>query len=149
MTHQPIHASCIAVDGRAVLLRGPSGSGKSDLALRLIDAGAVLVADDQVMVEAVGGVLFANPPELLAGKIEVRGVGIVEGQSWRRAPVALVVDLVDPDRVDRLPEPQTCFLEGVELPCFSLAAFEASAPVKIRRAIALLEAADAKRNIDN
>ena len=147
MTGQPIHASCVDVDGRAILLRGPSGSGKSDLALRLIDAGAFLVADDQVVLEAIGGVLFASPPEPLAGMIEVRGVGIVEDQPWHRAPVGLVIDLVNPDRVERLPELQTCLLEGVELPCLSLAAFEASAPVKIRLAIALLEAAGLKRNI--
>tara|TARA_R110000787_G_scaffold9192_1_gene32291 strand:+ start:709 stop:1161 length:453 start_codon:yes stop_codon:yes gene_type:complete len=143
----PIHASCVAVEGRAVLLRGPSGSGKSDLALRLIDSGAILVADDQVVLEAIDGVLFASPPAPLAGKIEVRGIGIVEDQPWRRAPVALVVDLVPPDRVERLPEPQTCLLDGGELPCFPLAAFEASAPAKIRLALASLEAADAKRNI--
>ena len=147
MTGQPIHASCIAVEGRAILLRGPSGSGKSDLALRLIDAGATLVADDQVVLETIGSELFASPPVPLAGKIEVRGIGIVEDQPWRRAPVALVVDLVRPDRVERLPEPQTCLLEGVDLPCLALAAFEASAPVKIRLAIASLEAAGPKRNI--
>lgn len=147
MNGQPIHASCVAVDGRAILLRGPSGSGKSDLALRLIEAGAFLVADDQVVLEAVGGVLFANPPEPLAGMIEVRGIGIIEDQPWQGAPVALVIDLVEPDRVERLPEPQTCVLEGVELPCLSLAAFEASASAKIRVAIASLEAAGPKRNI--
>ena len=65
----PVHATCIAVDGLGVLLRGPSGSGKSDLALRLIDGGAMLIADDQVVLEAIGGVLFARPPDILAGKI--------------------------------------------------------------------------------
>ena len=91
-----------------MLLRGPSGAGKSDLALRLIDAGARLVADDQTALVRKGGILIATPPARIAGLIEARGVGIVRlarGQLLARAPVALLVDLVPPERIERLPEP--------------------------------------------
>ena len=73
---QQVHGTCIAIDGAGVLLRGPSGCGKSDLALRLIDGGAVLVADDRVSLEARAGDLVASAPDALAGLLEVRGVGI-------------------------------------------------------------------------
>jgi HPr kinase/phosphorylase len=135
----PIHASCIAIDGAGVLLRGPSGSGKSDLALRLIDGGAILIADDQVELEVMGGVLFAYPPELLAGKIEARGIGILGNLPWRRAPVALAIDLVAREDVERLPPARTCTVEGVELPCVLLAPFEASTPAKVRSLLVSLE----------
>ena len=70
-----VHATCVAIGDRAVLLCGPSGSGKSDLALRLIDGGAQLVADDQVVLRAEGGRIVARAPEALAGRMEVRGIG--------------------------------------------------------------------------
>jgi HPr kinase/phosphorylase len=136
----PIHASCVAIDGRGVLLRGASGSGKSDLALRLIDGGALLVADDQVELEVLGGVLFASPPDILAGKIEARGIGILENLPWHQAPVAVVVDLVAREDVERLPFERTCTIEGVELPSVLLSPFEASTSAKIRSLIASLEA---------
>jgi HPr kinase/phosphorylase len=136
----PIHASCIAIDGTGVLLRGPSGSGKSDLALRLIDGGALLVADDQVELEVIGGALFASPPDILAGKIEARGIGILENLPWHRAPVALIVDLVAREDVERLPFERASTINGVELPYVLLAAFEASTPAKIRSLLASLEA---------
>jgi len=135
----PIHASCIAIDGAGILLRGPSGSGKSDLALRLIDGGAILVADDQVELEVIGGVLFAHPPEVLAGKIEARGIGILENMPWHRAPVALTVDLVAREDVERLPPARTCTIVGVDLPCVQLAPFETSTPAKIRALLVSLE----------
>ena len=76
-----LHASCVAVDGLGVLIRGPSGAGKSDLALRLIDEGAELVADDYCEVEAIGGVLQAKAPALIAGRMEGRGHGLgIEGR---------------------------------------------------------------------
>ncbi|HAQ33260.1 MAG TPA: serine/threonine protein kinase, partial [Rhodospirillaceae bacterium] len=72
-----IHGTCVALNGVTVLLRGPSGSGKSDLALRLIDGGGRLVADDQTLVEIQGERLVATAPETIAGKMEVRGVGVL------------------------------------------------------------------------
>jgi serine kinase of HPr protein (carbohydrate metabolism regulator) len=124
-----IHASCVAIGGQAVLLAGRSGAGKSDLALRLIDRGAVLVSDDYSEVRRRSGRLHASPPARLAGKIEVRGVGIVEMPHVPEAEVALFVDLDAP--VVRMPEPATRRLAGVEVPLATLAALEASAPIKV------------------
>src|SRR6185369_13552251 len=78
LSAESFHASTVARDGRAVLIMGPSGSGKSDLALRLLDRGFSLVSDDQTLVRVDGGRLLASPPQTIAGKLEVRGVGIVE-----------------------------------------------------------------------
>ncbi len=130
-----IHATCVAVSGSGVLLRGPAGSGKSDLALRLIDGGAVLVADDQVALTARDGRLFARPPETIAGNIEARGIGVMNLPHDAEAPVALVIDLVAPDMVERMPEPAQCRYLGIELPLLNLAPFEASAPAKVRLAV--------------
>ena len=131
-----VHASCVAIAGAGVLLRGPSGSGKSDLALRLIDGGARLVADDRVTLRRAGGRLLAAPPDALAGRIEVRGLGIVALDHQGEAPLALVVDLVPPERIERLPEAARCSLLGVDLPCLALAPFEPSAAAKVRLAVA-------------
>jgi serine kinase of HPr protein (carbohydrate metabolism regulator) len=131
-----IHASCVALDGRAVVLRGPSGAGKSDLALRLIDDGAELVADDRVELTADGERLFAAAPPALAGLLEARGVGILKLGHRSRAEVVVVVDLVEAgEGVERLPEVRTTTLEGVVLPLARLTAFEASAPAKVRLAM--------------
>jgi serine kinase of HPr protein (carbohydrate metabolism regulator) len=130
-----IHATCVAIDGSGVLLRGPPGSGKSDLALRLIDGGAALVADDQVVLTTEDGGLIARPPDSIAGRLEVRGVGIETVAAVERAIVALVIDLVPPGQVDRLPAPACCRLLGVSMPRFDLAPFEASAPAKVRVAV--------------
>jgi len=128
------HATCIALDGAAVLLKGASGSGKSDLALRLIDAGALLVADDQVRLDNREGRLFASAPDAIAGLLEVRGLGIVRLPYRSRVPVCLVVDLVAPGEVERLPEDERIEIAGVGLPRIRLAPFEASAAAKLRLA---------------
>jgi serine kinase of HPr protein (carbohydrate metabolism regulator) len=133
-----VHATCIAIDGAAVLLRGASGSGKSDLALRLIDEGAVLVADDRTDLARDGDTIMASPPAAIAGRIEVRGIGIIASPSLARAPVSLLVDLIPPDAVVRLPEPRQEELLGVALPVIALAPFEASAPAKLRAALRAL-----------
>ncbi len=127
-----VHATCVDFGHAAVLLRGPSGAGKSDLAIRLIDRGALLVADDQVELEARRGELWARPPASLVGKLEARGVGIMALPHVAKARVRLVVDLAPKDGVERLPEPATCELEGVNLPLIRLTAFEASAASKLR-----------------
>lgn len=131
-----VHATSVLVDGTGVLIRGPSGSGKSDLALRLIDGGARLVSDDQTALEARDGRLWASAPPSIAGKLEVRGLGIVAVPSAPPAPLGIVVDLLPHDRIERLPEPSTASLLGVELPRFCLSPFEASAPAKLRLAVA-------------
>ncbi len=131
-----VHASCVALGGRGVLLRGAPGAGKSDLALRLIEAGAVLVADDQVALSSDGGRLLAAPPATIAGLLEVRGVGIVRVEYLAECPVHLVVDLAPRDAVARMPEPATADLCGHRLARAALAPFEASAPAKVRLALA-------------
>ncbi len=137
------HATCIALAGQGVLLRGPSGAGKSDLALRLIDGGAELVADDQVLCHCEGGALFASAPPAISGLIEVRGVGLMRLQYLARTQLVLVVDLVAPDRLERLPRPAMCIIEGVELPRLAVAPFEASAPAKLKMACAMLARGEA------
>ena len=129
------HATCVEIERRAVLLRGPSGSGKSDLALRLIDAGARLVADDQVELAARDGTLWARAPAALAGRLEVRGLGIRRMAYRDRSAVGLLVDLVAADAVPRLPEPESETIEGIVLPRLKLAPFEASAAAKLRLAM--------------
>ena len=143
-----VHATCAALrHGRtwcAVLLRGPSGAGKSDLALRLLETGWRLVADDQTELSRDGKRLVATAPARIAGMIEARGLGIVKvahDQLVRRASVVLLVDLAHPERIERLPEPASETLLGVDLPVVSLAPFEASAPAKLR--LALAQTADA------
>jgi serine kinase of HPr protein (carbohydrate metabolism regulator) len=124
-----IHATCVTVGGRGVLLAGRSGAGKSDLALRLIDRGAELVSDDYSELRARDGRLIASPPGRLAGKIEVRGIGIVEMPHKTEAEVALIIDLDEP--VDRMPEFALRQLVGVDTPAAALAGLEPSAPIKV------------------
>jgi len=132
-----LHATCVAlwpgsVQETGVLLLGPSGSGKSDLALRLLDGGAALVADDQVRLDVQGGRLLARPPEGLAGLLEVRGLGIVRTDWLAEAAVRLAVRLVAPTAVERLPVPAAERFCGIEVPLFRLAPFEASAAARLR-----------------
>ena len=137
--HSPtthMHATCVALAGGAVLLRGPSGAGKSDLALRLIEGGARLVADDQVLLAAENGRVIARAPAPIAGQLEVRGLGIVPVATAADARVLLVADLVDPAAVERLPEPAEETILGIAVARVALAPFEASAPAKLRLALA-------------
>jgi HPr kinase/phosphorylase len=129
-----IHGTAVALMGGGVLLRGPSGGGKSDLALRLIDRGATLVADDQTELHLVDGVVTMRPPATIAGRLEVRGLGIVV-VPWREAaPLRLVVDLQPAAAIARLPDPASCRFFEQEFPLIAVAPFEASAPAKLRAA---------------
>lgn len=131
------HGTCIAIDGAGVLIRGRPGAGKSDLALRLIDEGARLVADDRVCLSLRGGAVIARAPDALKGMIEVNGIGLIRVDADHladEAALALVVDLVAGGEVVRLPEPGTEAVMGVELPRIGLLPFEASAPAKLRLA---------------
>ena len=127
-----VHGTAIAWQGKGLLLLGPSGSGKSDLALRLLDSGAMLVADDLVGLEAVGGRLVARAPGS-AGLIELRGQGIFRQPALGEALIDLVVRLAPrADSAERLPPPDRCVLAGVTLPVFHLDPFTASAVARLR-----------------
>ena len=133
-----MHATCVAVrharTWRAVLLRGPSGAGKSDLALRLLDRGFALVSDDQTIVKRDGDRLIAAPPPNIAGKLEIRGIGIVEMEHQDAVPVALLVELTSD--IQRLPDDsRERPILGVSLPLVTIDAMTASAPSKVALAL--------------
>jgi serine kinase of HPr protein (carbohydrate metabolism regulator) len=132
---ETVHASCVAIGGRGVLIAGASGRGKSDLALRLIDRGARLVSDDYTILRAENERLIASAPPSIAGKIEVRGVGIVEMEALAEAPVCLFIDLDTPP--ERLPEPQTVTLLQKCVPALGLEALEGSGAIKVETALRL------------
>ncbi|MGE0850287.1 MAG: HPr kinase/phosphorylase [Hyphomicrobiaceae bacterium] len=141
-----VYGTCVALGRTAALLRGPSGSGKSDLALRFLFVARrgpaaleapILVADDQVLVRRDGRRLLARAPETIKGKLEVRGVAIVEVKSLVEADLALVVDLVPGREVERLPEEDaSARILGVDLPRVRLSPWETSAPIKLVIALA-------------
>jgi HPr kinase/phosphorylase len=116
MTSATLHATTIAIDGCGVLIAGPSGSGKSSLALRLIALGASLVADDRTIVTLTNERLIATAPDPIAGLIEARGVGLLRAPLAPATPLYLVVDLAAP-AAPRLPEPQYLAILGQLLPC--------------------------------
>lgn len=135
-----LHAGLIALRlkgrWRGVLIEGPSGSGKSDLALRALAHGARLVADDRVLAWTAGDRLFGRAPETLAGLLEMRGLGIVPTPALPWAGIALVVACEpDPKAVERLPDPETTERLGVTLPLWRLWPFEPAAPLKLITAL--------------
>ena len=133
LSSETLHATAVAIGGLAVLIEGPSGSGKSDLALRLIDRGAVLIADDRVLVVRDGQRLRARSPGAMAGRIELRGLGIVATPHMEAAPVALLVRLADEDQ--RMPERRVRRIAGVAVREVTLDPFRASAPLKVEWAL--------------
>lgn len=131
----PLHGTVVGLRGHGLLLTGPSGAGKSDLALRLIDRGAMLVADDRVEVRAQAGVLMARSPATIAGLLEVRGLGILRMAHADTAPVRLVLDLGGVP--ERLPSPAHKDIAGIMLPLLAFDAFGASAAIRAEWAMAL------------
>jgi serine kinase of HPr protein (carbohydrate metabolism regulator) len=117
---------------RGALIEGGAGAGKSDLALRALDAGFSLVADDRVVVFVSGGRLFGCAPAPLAGLIEARGVGVLARASLPSAHIVLQVTLVrTPEEEERMPEPATTRLAGIDVPTARLWPFAASAPARL------------------
>lgn len=143
---ETLHATAISLGDRAALLRGPSGSGKSDLALRclacapnaLISGSARLISDDQVIVTRRGGTLIASAPATLFGKMEVRGIGIVPVASHQDANVVMCVDLVVANLIERMPDPwpMTSIL-GISVPILQVDAWAHATPIKILLALSL------------
>lgn len=125
-----VHATCVAVADRGLLLIGPSGSGKSDLAFRLIEGGAQLVSDDQVEVEERDGNLMASPPSSISGLMEVRGVGLVRLPAVQDVALRLVLQMTSRNQVPRLPEAGQWRFGDSVLPQYKLYPFEISAAEK-------------------
>jgi len=131
-----LHATTVAIEGHGVMIFGPSGSGKSDLALRLIDRGAVLVSDDYTAFSTRDGVVIAAPPATIAGRMELRGIGIVDMPHMAETTIAMAVRLGY--AVERMPHPCSERVAGIEIPCLAMSAFEASAPIKVEIALSRL-----------
>ena len=128
-----VHATSVAIGGRALLLFGPSGAGKSDLALRLLDEGALLVSDDYTELALFAGALIARAPAAIRGHIEVRGLGIMDAACADDVPVCLAVDLAEP--TERMPEPAVRSLLDRAIPLVVIDPRTPSAAAKIRIAM--------------
>ena len=140
------HAGLVALrrDGRwtGALIEGPSGVGKSDLAIRALELGFRLVADDRTLVWSSGGELYGRAPGPLAGLIEVRGQGVLPESPLAFAQVALrALCVPDGAPIERLPDPAAELIDGISLPSLVFRPREPSAPAKLRRAIEYLGAA--------
>lgn len=131
---ETVHGSTVAKDGRAVLILGASGAGKSDLALRLIDRGFALVSDDRTIVKRDGDRLIASAPPTIAGKLEIRGMGIIDMPYEGDVPVALIVELKG--EIERLPDDsRERLILGAKLPFVTIDAMTASAASKVTLAL--------------
>ena len=128
-----IHATCLELNHKGILLIGPSGSGKSDLALRLIkEKQAVLVADDRTDIELISGAIIASCPKTIQGLLEVRGIGIVKMPYKEKTNISLVIEFANNlSQIERLPQAETTILLGVEIKKIRLYPFELSAVHKV------------------
>lgn len=128
-----IHTTCISLKGKGVLIFGAPGSGKSDLALRLIrHEGAILVSDDRTDIEIEDNKVIAHTPPKIAGLLEVRGIGIQKMPYSNKAEIKLAIELVkDFKEVERLPEERFSEIGGIKIPCIKLYPFEVTAADKI------------------
>lgn len=134
LSSETIHATCVAIDGQSILICGRSGSGKSDLALRLIDRGAMLVSDDYTIIHNQSGALLASAPANIRGKIEVYAIGIIELEHIQNVPIALIVTI--DEAVARMPDEHARRnIAGIALPVISVSPHHASAPIKIEIAL--------------
>lgn len=133
-----IHATCVNINSKGILILGDSGSGKSDLALRLITMfSAKLVSDDRTDIFSDSGAIKAKAPNTLKGLLEVRGIGIIKQEYLKETTVDLVIKLTA-DKIERMPLPQNYKIEDIEVPMFLLNPFESSAPSKVVTMLSLL-----------
>lgn len=126
------HASSVELDGKGIIIFGASGAGKSDLALRLIDAGAKLISDDYVKVTTDGEMLLAHPAPNIKGMIEVRGIGLMDVSYKNSAVLNLALELMPRDKIERLPVARFFEEGGCKIPLYQFDGFSASALAKIR-----------------
>jgi HPr kinase/phosphorylase len=133
------YATAVTYCGFGILIRGPSGSGKSDLALRLIDDGAGLVADDQVVIKSVGQELYLSPPDSLSGLIEVRGVGVIKIEYVRDIRLCLIVELDPRNEIQRIPKIKEELIKKIPVPVINMYAFESSVLAKIKIILGYLD----------
>ncbi len=110
-----LHGTCVEIKGKAVLITGAPGVGKSSLALQLMDRGALLIADDQTLITLEEGVLITSSPPALKGLMEVRGVGICPFPYQEKAPLALCVEIYEDRELERLPEEVTVEYLGIKV----------------------------------
>ena len=131
--------TCIAFGEEAVLFRGPSGSGKSDLALRCIEKGADLISDDQTILCRKNKKIIASAPRTIAGKLEVRGIGIVDFPYREDASLVLVLDLINEGALERLPKIGFVDYFDIKIPNLRILSFESSAVEKVALALRLVK----------
>ncbi len=127
-----IPGSCVEVEGLGVIFRGPTGSGKSDLTLRLIDSGANLIADDVTELAIENEILIARAPKTIRHLLEVRGIGVLKIGGALKAKLGVIIDLVTSEQIERRPDEQRIEMLGRHIPLFQIFAFEASSPAKVR-----------------
>ncbi|MEH6528010.1 MAG: HPr kinase/phosphatase C-terminal domain-containing protein [Sneathiella sp.] len=132
-----VHGTSVNIDGKGLLLRGPPGAGKSDLALRLIDGGATLISDDYTEIHVIQGSAVLGVPKTIQGKIEVRGLGLMEIPFVDNIPLRLIFDLVPYRQIERMPMAVFFTLENVKIPVRFIDPFMASAAAKVRLALGL------------
>ena len=136
---ESFQGTCIAFGEEAVLFRGPSGSGKSDLALRCIEKGADLISDDQTILCRKNKKIIASAPRTIAGKLEVRGIGIVEFPYREDASLVLVLDLINEGALERLPKIGFVDYFDIKIPNLRILSFESSAVEKVSLALRLVK----------
>ena len=135
---QNIYATCVNLNSKGILILGHSGSGKSDLALRLITMfSAKLVSDDRTDIQNDKGCLIAKAPDILKGLLEVRGVGIIKTEHIEKTKIDLVIKLTS-ENIERMPDHKEIEIEGVKIPLFYINPFENSAPSKVVAILSLL-----------
>ena len=132
-----VHGTSVSIDGDGVLFRGPPGSGKSDLALRMINFGAQLVSDDQVYLTRRNDNIFMSSPQIIRNSMEVRGIGIVNSIAQKEAPLILVLNMLPNNVANRMPIWHLCTFLDIKVPAVEFAPFEISAHLKVKLAVNL------------